>query len=66
MLTKQVTASTASDYKLVSFSMQCVCGQEHMFTTVNQIKTCSCGKQLALSPTMKQILIKNGSAKPIN
>ncbi len=66
MLTKQVMASTASDYKLISFSMQCTCGKDHIFTTLNEAKTCACGRTLQISASMKSILIKNGSAKPIN
>jgi hypothetical protein len=66
MLTKQVTASTASDYRLLNFSMECACGKNHVFRTLNQMIRCSCNKELTISSSMKSILIRNGSAKPIN
>jgi hypothetical protein len=66
MLTKQVTASITNNYRLVNFCVKCVCGKEYTFTSLHQTEQCSCGHLVCLSTKLKDILIKDGSAKPIN
>ena len=66
MLVKTTTAETASNYRLTNFHVECKCGESHVLTSTNDTKTCKCGRIVSLSSSMKQKLIANGSAKPIN
>jgi predicted SprT family Zn-dependent metalloprotease len=66
MLTKTTTATTASDYRLTNFSYECTCGESHVFTRLSETKKCKCGRIVQLSGQMRQTLIANGSAKPMD
>ena len=66
MLTKTTTATMASDYKLTNFDYECACGIKHPFTRLSETKKCKCGRTVQLSAQMRQTLIANGSAKPMD
>jgi hypothetical protein len=67
MLNEKVTEPTPNQhYKLVNFAVECTCGKDYKFTTLDMVINCTCGKVVKLSESLKLLLIRDGDARPID
>jgi len=51
-------------YTLNNFSVTCVCGKEYGFKSLDEVKTCKCGKEVKIQDSLKATLVESRIAKP--